>query len=178
MIRLTLPKIRIGEQALLLVLSFLTLLLFGFGGIGLLVKDAASLNSVIKEGRIYDSALAEKLSALERAEEELKQVRPKLEVIEKAIPTSATQADLLEELFTDSVQGGLVLSAISFQERGREGSLTRDSFALALEGERSALIRFLEELEKGRLVAIELVSYSQIEKGGTVTVKAKSFRYE
>lgn len=176
----TLPKIRMTEPILLLVLSLLTPLLFGFVGIGLLAKDTATLNSMIKEGRVYDAALAEKLSALDRAREELEQVRPKLEVIEKAIPTSAIQADLLEELFTDSVQGGLVLSAVSFSEREKEGFLTSDSFSLALEGARPTLTPFLEELEKGRLIQIELISYSQseTEESGMITVKAKSFSYE
>lgn len=180
MIRLTLPKVRTDEQLPLFILSFLTLLLFGFGGISLLAKDAASLYSEIREGRVYHAALIEKLTALDKAEEELGQIKPKLEAIEKAVPTSVTQADLLEELFTDSVQGGLTLNAVSFQEAEKKGPITADSFALSLEGERSLLARFLEEIEKGRLILIESLAFSQseAEEPGETTLKAKSFSYE
>lgn len=187
MIRSRLPKITIypapGEKQsyLLLTLGLLSLLLFGFGGINLLIGDTTTLYSTLKAGKMYDTALAEKIAALDEAKEQLDQIETKFGAINDAIPTAATQADLLEELFTDSTQAGLTLTAASFRERGREGHLSTDAFDLVLSGEQTNLTRFLEELEKGRLILIESLVYnrgSDGEKSGGIILKAKSFSYE
>lgn len=169
------------QSYLLLILALLSLLFFGFGGIKPLIGDTVTIYSTIKDGRVYDGALTEKIAALDEAKKQLDQIETKLEAINNAIPTDTTQANLLEELFADSTQAGLTLTAISFREKGKEGHLSTDSFDLALKGERETLTRLLEELEGGRLVLIESLTYSQSstpEETGEIILKAKAFSYE
>lgn len=171
-----------GKDYTILFLTFLSLLLFGFWGVRSLLLNIAAFHSELKSGGTYEAALAEKIAALDQGKANLAQISNKMEAINNAIPDDPAQAELIEELTIDGGKTGFSLTNIFFKEREREKGINPESFECSFEGSSKELIRFLEEIAKGRLMMIESLGYSPMttEAGGilTVTLKGKSFHYE
>jgi len=126
--------------------------------------------------------LTEKITALDEGKTNLAQISTKLEVIDDAIPNEPSQADLIEELMIDGGRTGFSFTAIHFAEREIKNGVSFEHFDCTFKGSPTALIRFLKEVEKGRLVKITSLKYKREgNKAGsvlTVTISGKSFYYE
>jgi len=164
----------------ILFLSFLSLLLFGFWGIGPLFSNITSLHSELKSGKAYETALTEKIIALNQGKENLTRITNKMEAINDAIPDDPSQAELIEELSIDGGGAGFSFTSIFFKGREAEDGINYESFECSLKGSPAGLIRLLEEITEGRLIMIKSVHYSQQteEEILAVTLKGRSFFHE
>jgi len=150
----------------LLLLSLLTLTLFGFFGLRPLLISTLSVYSQLRGGAAYEVALAAQIEALASAKKNFAGVEERLEEIEAAIPQGPSQPELIQELSLDAGRGGVDLRSVFFRGREEGGEIGSDIFDLAAEGEGEGLVPFLKELEEGRLIVIEsLQAVLRREKG-------------
>jgi len=170
------------KNYLVLLLAFFSLFLFGFWGIRPLLSSIVPLRSELRSGKIYEVALTEKITALDEGKTDLAQITTKLEAIDNAVPNEPSQADLIEELMIDGGRTGFSFTAIHFGERETENGVSFEHFECTFKGSPTALIRFLKEVEKGRLVKITSLKYkregTKVGSALTVTISGKSFYYE
>lgn len=165
-----------------LFLTALSLLFFGIWGIGPLLSNIASLHSELKSGEAYETALTEKIVALNQGKENLARITEKMEALNNAIPDDPSQAELIEELSIDGGRARFSFTSILFKGREAGNGINYESFECSLKGSSTGFIRLLEEIIKGRLVMIESLQYSQgtaeTEDILEVMLRGKSFYYQ
>jgi len=139
----------------LLGLTTLVLLLFGLF-IFFMTKATLTARQELIEGRSYESALAEKITSLGQAKQNIAAVLPQLNKLEVEVPTNAAQPQLVGELYADAAFAGVTLTHISFP-KGREDTGPSLRFNLNALGSYTASQRFLAQLEDGRLLTFERI---------------------
>lgn len=154
-------------------LTFLVIIFFGFLIFKPLLASTVKIYSELRAGSTYETALAEKLIALDQAKRSLASIANQIDNLEEVVPQGSSQSDLIQELSEDAGQAGVTLDTISFEKP--EGATNSIPFNLFATGPTESLTLLLEELEKGRLISLkELKATSrQDEKQGTwdITIK-------
>lgn len=170
------------KDYVVLFLTVLTLLFFGLWGIGPLFLNITPLLSELKSGEAYETALTEKIVALNQGKESLAKITEKMEVLNNAVPNAPSQAEFIEELSIDGGRAGFSFTSILFKGREAGNGISHEGFECSLKGSSTGLIRLLEEVAKGRLVMIESLQYSrgaaETEDILEATLRGKSFYYE
>lgn len=154
-------------------LTFLVIIFFGFLIFKPLLASTVKIYSELRAGNTYETALAEKLIALNQAEQSLSSITSQIDDLEEMVPQGSSQSDLIQELSEDAGQAGITLDTVSFEKP--EGATNSIPFSFFATGPTESLTLLLEELKKGRLVSLEelRVTLRQDEKQGTwdITVK-------
>lgn len=138
------------------VLTALALLLFGGLALGPLISSTAGAYRELRAGKEYEAAAAEKIVGLGQAKQNFSAVLPQLGELERSVPRGADQPRLIEELHQDAGAAGATLDTVNFppDRQGLKGSLRLVIYA---HGSFEGVQEFLENLESGRLIALESV---------------------
>ena len=153
----------------LMLLSLLTILVFGI--LGLRPLAAATLNAYrqLQEGERYETQLTEKILSLNQAAATFFS-SPEVEQLGGIIPEGHPQPQILQALDRDAGAAEVTIRSIVFRPQEQEpivgeiGSYTLDFFAA---GPQESLVNFLQELEKGQLFQLEsLQTALKFEEGG------------
>ena len=151
------PYLTEPQRASYTLLGFTALVLFLFGFfIYFMTQSTLTARKELKDGRSYEAALAEKITALGQAKQNIAAVLPKLNRLEVNVPTTASQPQLVEELYGDAAFAGVTLTHISFPA-DRENSSASLRFNLNALGNYAGAQRFLARLEEGRLLTFERI---------------------
>ncbi|MEX1061577.1 MAG: hypothetical protein WEC39_00460 [Patescibacteria group bacterium] len=151
------PYLTEPQRASYTLLGFTVLVLFLFGFfIFFMTRETLVARQELKEGRSYEAALAEKITSLGQAKQNIAAVLPQLNKLEVNVPTTAAQPQLIGELYGDAASAGVTLTNISFPT-GREDSATSLRFNLNALGSYAAAQQFLAQLEDGRLLVFDRI---------------------
>lgn len=177
----------------MLILSFLTMSVFGFFAIRPTVKTIIGLNKEITDARYTDKKLQEKINQLSDAQMEFTRVQNDLPVVKSALPTDSAFQSLLKQIETVAVQSGATVSGIQFQEvmlYGKDNNKRQDAsssatlstipFSLTITGMYQNFSNLLKTINSiDRIVAINVISISSISTNDngalSITITAKAF---
>jgi Tfp pilus assembly protein PilO len=179
----------------MLILSLLTMSLFGFFAIRPTIKTIVGLNKEITDARKVDKALQNKINQLSDAQQEFTKIQPELPLINSALPPQSEFQSLLMQIESAASQNGATISGIQFQSVALLGSIPKKSslkdasssavllseipFRISFNGtfkNLSDLINKIGRLE--RLIGIESInisSNSALEGNLTITLSAKAY---
>lgn len=163
----------------ILLLSLLTIIVFGVFGFRPLLSTTFFEYFEVQKGKAYEETLLQKIEALTKAKGNLSAIANRMGEIDATVPNGSSQSALIQELSLDAGRSGVELSALTFRERKTTGTIGNDVFELAASGEEANLIRFLQELEKGRLIKIDswqvVLRRESFGRGMVVAVKGGAF---
>lgn len=177
----------------MLILSFLTMSVFGFFAIRPTVKTIVGLNKEINDARYTDKKLQEKINQLSDAQIEFTKVQSDMPVVKAALPADSAFQSLLKQIETVTAQSGATVSGIQFQDvllYGQDSKTKQEASGSAaisaipfnmtitgMYGNFSNLLRALSSID--RIVGIESISIassSTADSGNLViTISAKAF---
>jgi hypothetical protein len=180
------PILRTRGNRSVLFLLLLSFLLFGVWGIRLLVSDVTTMREELAKGETYKEVLRGNITALEEAEISLTEAGDKLLLLEKAVPDSRSQPELMEEVALDGGKARFYLHSLNFPKsllpEGGKKAIYSIPFEADFKGGVISLQPLLEELAKGRLILLESIQYGEEEdrRGPLLRVKiqGKGFFYE
>jgi len=203
-----LSKEPLAQTSFVLIASLLTVSFFGIFAIKPTLTTIADLLTEIKDKKEINQKLQAKIIALDRVETAYGQIKPKLGVVDKALPQKPEVAQLEQEIEYLIYKNNLLLTSAgfgSFVVVGEEGEDKKEEtnkklkeeaeqetlggevkglpFNLVTGGSYENIKSFLEDLENlDRLVIIETATFSKDTdiKGAElqVTIRAEAFYLE
>jgi len=201
-----LSKEPLAQTSFVLIASLLTVSFFGIFAIKPTLTTIAGLLTEIKDKKEINQKLQAKITALDRAETAYGPIKPKLGVVDKALPKKPELARLEQKIEYLVYKNNLILTSAGFssfmvvgEEKEEEetskkpkeeveqetlgGEVEILSFNLVIGGSYENIKSFLEDLENlDRLVIIETATFSKDTdiKGASlqVTIRAEVFYLE
>lgn len=172
------PSSSLRTDYSLFFLSLLTIVLFGIFGFNPLLSSTFAVYADLQNGQSYQTALAQKIEALAEAKKNFDAIANKLSGIDKAVPTGASQPELIQEISLDAGRSGITIEAIFFRDRSQVGKVGYEIFDLAANGQEANLTRFLKELEKDRVILFDAIRTVVKREGGEeslgITIRGRS----
>jgi len=181
----------------MLILSFMTMSLFGFFAIRPTFKTIVGLNKEIIDARKTDKALQEKINQLSDAQQEFTKIQADLPVVLAALPPNSEFQSLLKQIESAANQNGATVSGIQFQDVTLLGTSPKQSalettatsssllsdvpFRISFSGtykNLSDLINKIGRLERViGIDSINITSNAVLEGNLTISISAKAYVY-
>lgn len=165
----------------LLIFSLFTVLVFGILGLRPLLAATANAYRQLHEGERYENEITEKILALNQAATVFSEA-PEIEQLGEIVPNGHTQPQIIQALDRDAAVSGVTLKSVVF--RIPEGEAVSEGvsfyiFDFFAVGPEKSLVSFLQELDKGQLIQLELLQTNRlVEEGGAsveMTGRGKAF---
>lgn len=162
-----------------LYLSALLIAIFLLFEVGPLASSLFATYNEVRSGQAYESALTQKIGAIDQAKKNYDQIASQLPEIEVAIPTGYSQPKLLNELSLDAGRSGVTITSIFFKEKKTTGRIEAESFSLTVSGGEGQIEEFFRALEKGRLIQFDKIQSARKigegREGFLATIEGKAF---
>ncbi len=142
--------------------TLFSLVVFGAFAIRPSLFTISKLNREVKKAREAKTLLEEKTNNLSQAQINYQLALEDLELVDKALPKSASVPAILENLALAAGRNNVVLSETTFEEAGGDGSLKTLPFTVTVAGDFASVEKFISELENGvRQMDVQRVKMSR-----------------
>jgi len=159
----------------LLILSVLTILIFGVFGLLPLISSTVKAYSQLRDGKRYESALAENINAINQASANFLSASSEIEKLSAIVPEGPSQPQVIRALGQDAGAAAMTLQSVSFHpqedQAGAVGFYTLDLFAT---GGQNRLLSFLKNLEKGQLLELQSLQTNLRSEEGKTTLEVSA----
>ncbi len=154
----------------MVILSLLTLSFFGYFALKPTFTTITLLNRQIKDAKLVDLQLQQKINALSMAQIEYQKIQPDLSLLSLALPTEPQFPSLVKAVEKIATESGIQLKSINFKtvdletqkKATRSASLIPISFDLDIIGDYPKLDNFITKLSSlPRLVVIEKMGFTK-----------------